>query len=234
MLTSSPRSDIDTAYLVLTVDLWSQDAQKEVNLVRHSSTSPSISATTASAYPPPHEDIPTAPAYRMPLQAVVIPSPELARASAAVQQQQVNAYAQAAGGYQPNYYPQQAPQGPLPPPPVPSSATSGGYYSTPTPTPITPTGAYGPQFGLGQGPLLSPSIAVDPRSHPSGMFTRNLIGSLCVSAFKLTDCENRMGVWFILQDLSVRTEGSFRSVLRFLSFPQSLSHVSFWLNVSST
>lgn len=42
------------------------------------------------------------------------------------------------------------------------------------------------------------------------MFTRNLIGSLCVSAFKLTNPNNEMGVWFILQDLSVRTEGSFR------------------------
>ena len=45
------------------------------------------------------------------------------------------------------------------------------------------------------------------------MFTRNLIGSLCVSAFKLTNPNNELGVWFILQDLSVRTEGSFRYVL---------------------
>ena len=44
------------------------------------------------------------------------------------------------------------------------------------------------------------------------MFTRNLIGSLCVSAFKLTNPNNEIGVWFILQDLSVRTEGSFRYV----------------------
>lgn len=205
---SLSRSEIDTAYHVLTVDLWSQDAQKEVNLVRHSSTSPSISMATASAYPPPNDEIPTAPPYQVPLQAVVMSSPENAR-----QQQQINAYAQATSAYQQNYYPQQMSQGPLPPPPVPSSATSGGYYNTPTPTPVTPTSAYGQQLGgLGQGPLLSPSVSCDPRSHPSGMFTRNLIGSLCVSAFKLTDCENRMGVWFILQDLSVRTEGSFRYV----------------------
>lgn len=149
---------------------------------------------------------------QVPLQAVHIPSPEVTRASASQQQQQINAYAQA-NSYPNNYY-----QGPLPPPPVPSSVTSGGYYNTPTLTPITPTGGYGQQLGgPGQGPLLSPSVACDPRSHPSGMFTRNLIGSLCVSAFKLTDCENRMGVWFILQDLSVRTEGSFR----YLTLPAS-------------
>ncbi len=45
------------------------------------------------------------------------------------------------------------------------------------------------------------------------MFTRNLIGSLSASAFKLTDPDNKIGVWFILQDLSVRTEGTFRCVL---------------------
>jgi hypothetical protein len=46
-----------------------------------------------------------------------------------------------------------------------------------------------------------------------GMFTRNLIGSLAASAFRLTDPDDRIGIWFVLQDLSVRTEGNFR--LRF-------------------
>lgn len=49
------------------------------------------------------------------------------------------------------------------------------------------------------------------------MFTRNLIGSLCVSAFKLTNPNNEMGVWFILQDLSVRTEGAFRLKMNFVN-----------------
>lgn len=45
---------------------------------------------------------------------------------------------------------------------------------------------------------------------PQGMFTRNLIGSLAASAFRLNDTRDRIGIWFVLQDLSVRTEGSFR------------------------
>lgn len=49
------------------------------------------------------------------------------------------------------------------------------------------------------------------------MFTRNLIGSLSASAFKLTDPDNKIGVWFILQDLSVRTEGSFRLKMNFVN-----------------
>jgi hypothetical protein len=49
-------------------------------------------------------------------------------------------------------------------------------------------------------------------SQPQGMFTRNLIGSLAASAFRLVDTEDKDGIWFVLQDLSVRTEGNFRYV----------------------
>jgi hypothetical protein len=44
----------------------------------------------------------------------------------------------------------------------------------------------------------------------SGMYTRNLIGSLAASASRLQDPSDKIGIWFILQDLSVRTEGWFR------------------------
>jgi hypothetical protein len=49
-----------------------------------------------------------------------------------------------------------------------------------------------------------------PANPPQGMFTRNLIGSLSASAFRLSDPNEKIGIWFVLQDLSVRTEGSFR------------------------
>lgn len=49
-------------------------------------------------------------------------------------------------------------------------------------------------------------------TQPTGMFTRNLIGSLAASASRLIDPSDKIGIWFILQDLSVRTEGSFRFV----------------------
>ena len=35
---------------VLNVDLWSEDAIKEVNLVRHTTTTPSISSTTPASF----------------------------------------------------------------------------------------------------------------------------------------------------------------------------------------
>lgn len=59
-------------------------------------------------------------------------------------------------------------------------------------------------------PVQMPMVAPPPPSSATGMFTRNLIGSLTVNAFKLTDTDNKVGFWFVLQDLSVRTEGSFR------------------------
>lgn len=45
---------------------------------------------------------------------------------------------------------------------------------------------------------------------PNGMYTRNLIGSLVSSAARLENPSGAIGIWFVLQDLSVRTEGWFR------------------------
>ena len=57
-------------------------------------------------------------------------------------------------------------------------------------------------------------------------FTRNLIGSLTASAFRLQDDKNQTGVWFILQDLSVRTEGIFRLKFSFLNLGRYLQYLS--------
>ena len=78
-----------------------------------------------------------------------------------------------------------------------------------------PQSSYYPQYYPGGSHLpptsLSPAVTpVQPISATQGMYTRNLIGSLSASAFRLTDPDNKIGVWFILQDLSVRTEGTFR------------------------
>lgn len=43
-------SDIDYGLFVINVDLWSADGLREVNLVRHSATSPAISSTVPTSY----------------------------------------------------------------------------------------------------------------------------------------------------------------------------------------
>lgn len=72
----------------------------------------------------------------------------------------------------------------------PSYGSQGGYYPG-VPVPAQPIGYAQPQQN-------------------NAMYTRNLIGSLTVNAAKLTDTDGKPGYWFVLQDLSVRTEGHFR------------------------
>ncbi|KAI9832409.1 MAG: hypothetical protein M1819_004398 [Sarea resinae] len=172
-------SEIDISFYVLTVDLWSSDGMREVNLVRHSATSPSISAATSSSYPPPPQT-PPASVY--------------AYAQAPPPPPQGHYQTGGMGGHQAqlqNHYAYH------PPPPQ-------AYYPQHPSAPITPmTPAYY------QPALPSPQQPQPPP--PSGMFTRNLIGSLSASAQRLADTGDKIGVWFILQDLSVRTEGQFRS-----------------------
>lgn len=43
-----------------------------------------------------------------------------------------------------------------------------------------------------------------------GALNRNLIGSVSASAFHLHDPQGEEGMWFVLQDLSVRLEGNYR------------------------
>ena len=70
--------------------------------------------------------------------------------------------------------------------------------------------AYG---GMFYGQMGQP-IGYTPQPQQSNaMYTRNLIGSLTVNAARLNDDKGKPGFWFVLQDLSVRTEGFFRYVL---------------------
>ncbi|PWY94952.1 hypothetical protein BO94DRAFT_215071 [Aspergillus sclerotioniger CBS 115572] len=171
-------NEIDTSFYVLMVDLWNAEGTSEVNLVKHSATSPSISTAMSSSYPPPpHSVSPSYPPYAQ------------------------NAYGQPVGYPQMNNYyggnPQLQYQNPY------GTNPQGPYYQ--------------PYYAGGHMPPTNISPAQPVTSGPGGMFTRNLIGSLSASAFRLTDPENKIGVWFILQDLSVRTEGSFRLKMSFVN-----------------
>ncbi|KAL8737743.1 MAG: hypothetical protein Q9190_008082 [Brigantiaea leucoxantha] len=212
-----PISEVDTSFFILSVDLWSAEGSREVNLVRHSQTSPSISAATSASYPPPPQPTPPQNPYThgMGYQVASIYPPSQTNMNS-----QQNLFHPNSTGYQTNLF-AQPPSNPyqqqqaLPLPQLPSQPQQN-YYTTPTGTPMTPTAYYQTQL-QNQAAVLSPhqfqttTLTPDPRTTPpTGMFTRNLIGSLSVSAFKLTDPNGELGIWFILQDLSVRTEGTFR------------------------
>lgn len=165
-------SEIDTSFYVLTVDLWNADGTSEVNMVRHSATSPSISTSTSSAYPPPPQNAPRP------------PYPPYGG----------NAYGQPGYPNMQNYYGGRHYQN-----------AYGANTQYPYNSQYFPAGGHHPSASV--SPAGGPIPASAP---PTGMFTRNLIGSLSASAFRLTDPDNKIGVWFVLQDLSVRTEGIFR------------------------
>lgn len=236
---------------VLNVDLWSSNGNSEVNLVRHSTQSPSISNSTSHSYAE------TKPFYAT-LQPAHMPPQGVRNEGAQGQQQapynpypqvgppQVNPHGQGPpqhpshhSGQHPGQYPGQYQQPGYPPnghsqghpqyppqngyqgPPLPHGPPQGpppGMY----PAPVT-----GAQIhAQGHAPLPQPSAPYEGQQvqqfrpphnqqQPQGMFTRNLIGSLAASAFRLTDTDDRIGIWFVLQDLSVRTEGHFR----FISLP---------------
>ncbi|KAF2785608.1 hypothetical protein K505DRAFT_368995 [Melanomma pulvis-pyrius CBS 109.77] len=109
---------------------------------------------------------------------------------------------------------------PLPPPQPQSNHYSAspmapGYYPGPPAAPAS-SYPYAGQNPYAPNQVQMPMPAVPPPSAATGMFTRNLIGSLTVNAFRLNDTENKVGFWFVLQDLSVRTEGLFRLKMNFV------------------
>ncbi|KAL9946747.1 hypothetical protein ACHAO3_003515 [Verticillium nonalfalfae] len=183
-------NEIDHSMYVLNVDLWSEDGQREVNLVRHTNSAPSISSTTPCSYTNLTENatafqhiLPSSTPHREPPQ---FHSPNNMGYAPPNASPYAGAYAQ---------YPLSNGYGPAPP----YGYSNGGI----------------PEYGrteYGQNQFQARN-SIGGAGAPQGMYTRNLIGSLAASAFRLSDVAEHIGIWFILQDLSVRTEGSFR--LRF-------------------
>ncbi|KAG5922092.1 Velvet complex subunit 2 [Claviceps africana] len=206
-------SDIDHSMFVLNVDLWNGDGTKEVNLVRSSAGSPSISSTVPYSY----TALGGAEAGMMPYAQHVLPP----NRDAAFNPPQGVAYGQD--------YQLQSSYGQAPPYPPNSSygppqqffphhqtyRPEGAVHPLPSQPGVPPyhrnnSSSGAPSYMQDHGSLARMAIV---GGQPQGMFTRNLIGSLAASAFRLSDTDGRIGIWFVLQDLSVRTEGPFR--LRF-------------------
>lgn len=97
-------------------------------------------------------------------------------------------------------------------------AMPAGYYGA------TPGSAGYPSYGgapgsYGQNPVQVPMAVAAPPINQN--HTRNLIGMNAVNACRLNDPDGKTGFWFVLQDLSVRTEGTFRYVILCWELAQS-------------
>lgn len=74
---------------------------------------------------------------------------------------------------------------------------------------------------FGSANPLTPPAEIAGGSPPPG-YNRTLIGQLCSSAQRLKDDDEKMGIWFIFPDLSVRTEDWFRLKFSFFNVGQTL------------
>jgi hypothetical protein len=184
----------DTNSFVLLVDLWDDTGTHEVSLVRHSNSSPaiSISAATTAPYPPPAERPYLGLLDPVQLQAYYASVGDHTTAS------NLQPYIPA---HQRQHQQQQQQQ-------QQQAMMFGGQV--PSGYPQRFPGQVQPNY------MQASAIPIPIIPTPSqGMFTKNLIGSLCANATRLNDPDGKPGYWFILQDLSVRTEGMFRYVLQY-------------------
>ncbi|KAM0793135.1 hypothetical protein ACM66B_000611 [Microbotryomycetes sp. NB124-2] len=76
------------------------------------------------------------------------------------------------------------------------------------------------------------AVDVDEKLQAASM--PNLIGSLHANAFKLKDEEGRPGIYFILSDLSVRTEGQYRLRVRLFEIGASRSQMEIGVSPTET
>ncbi|KAL9940282.1 hypothetical protein V8E36_000987 [Tilletia maclaganii] len=91
------------------------------------------------------------------------------------------------------------PPPPLAPQPQPQQQPPNSVYNLPPPPPPTPTSTHSPP----------------PPTLGSENLTRNLVGSAVASANVLKDLDEKVCIFFVLQDISVRTEGIYRIKLMF-------------------
>jgi len=203
--------DIDHSMFVLNVDLWNEQGGQEVNLCRQpaSTGGPSLSATPAYGY----GAINGGESASSPYSSQVLASgrePHYGQPPAVGYGQDY----QIQNGYShtPSYHPNGNNYGPPQ-----QYYPHDGVYRSDQSTSSAPSQRFeGSAPSLGYSETSGPSVAYVHDQY-KGALNRNLIGSVAASAFCLTDTNDREGIWFVLQDLSVRLEGSYRLKFSFVN-----------------
>lgn len=96
--------------------------------------------------------------------------------------------------------------------PAPASTSAYGYPTVVRrPGDVVSQGT-SPNYPQGEPSPIGPRNSISHGSGNGSQVTRNLIGSVSNSSSRLVDKNNKVGIWFVLQDLSIRTEGIFRYV----------------------
>lgn len=211
-----PFSDIDCSFFLVTVDLWSADGKQEMNLVLHpsnSSTNPVASSSNANRRPSKSgvktaTPTPAAPnAATSSHQTFSVPEPPVPPS----QQQAPWSYHQDSRSniqYPPNVLPSISTFSRRTPD-FDETANTLSFRAWNAETPTVYSQSHTPQQ---QQPQLAP-----PETGLRQAFTRTLVGPLSSNATRLLDEHRKPGIFFLFQDLSIRTEGTFRLRLRLMN-----------------
>lgn len=100
------------------------------------------------------------------------------------------------------------------------SAASSVYSANQRPPPATPGSSSSAQNstpGSANLPEGSDDTASAAVPIPRATYTRTLVGPLSANAARLNDEHRKPGIFFLFQDLSIRTEGAFKLRLRLMN-----------------
>jgi len=100
----------------------------------------------------------------------------------------------------------------LPPPPVPYGALHNSMGPPTTPNSSNEKNSYSTPST--PAPLIT---SYPPKQSSRSTYTRTLVGPLSANATRLKDEHRKLGIFFLFQDLSVRTEGTFRLRMRLMN-----------------
>ncbi|KAG7447477.1 uncharacterized protein BT62DRAFT_930487 [Guyanagaster necrorhizus] len=199
--------DIDCSFFLVTVDLWSGDGKQETNLVLHPSLAERYvqqtkRRTSRSGQPPNPTRTPTPPPTMTTDLVYLEPAPP-------PPQQPPQSFGQEWQVKPDNSEGPEWTADNLNSLPNPSSSPSENVYYE-LPTPVSPSPSMSKE-------KLSRSTDLSIPPLPRHTYTRTLIGPLSANATRLIDGHRKPGIFFLFQDLSVRTEGTFRLRLRLMN-----------------
>ncbi|KAJ7639132.1 velvet factor [Roridomyces roridus] len=101
--------------------------------------------------------------------------------------------------------------------PAPSNSQyDSAIYGPPPPPPYSHQQPYFPPSASSNS-NYPPQSASAAQPNPRSAYTRTLVGPLSSNAYRLLDEHRKPGIFFLFQDLSVRTEGTFRLRLRLMN-----------------
>ncbi|EXJ78997.1 hypothetical protein A1O3_08498 [Capronia epimyces CBS 606.96] len=205
----------DLSRLVLNVDLWNLHGSREDNCVKHNNTSPSISSVVTTAYPTTIIGPTPGTAAPLPTYNTTNPPTYSSQTYTSPTTSGPNSASSAYNNDDPRPYSNGGPSYAQRNPPYPYNAQYQNGYEPSYNSRASTVGS------ISSGSQIRSARSSQDLGPPKDtQIAKNLIGSASSSAFRLVDNKGKVGLWFVLQDLSVRTEGWFRLKMNFFNLSE--------------